>query len=90
MTCETRDLRPFTDPDAEVYRLDLASSGDAGRLAIIQEKFRREEIAGSCRIFVMTDDIAVVRWKDEFVLTITDPRTRAAMGWPPLSSPEAE
>ncbi len=89
MASESFDLRPFTDPDAEVYRLDLASSGDADRLATIQEKFRREERSGACRILVMTDDIAVIRWKDEFVLTITDPKTRAAMGWPPLSPQDA-
>ena len=66
------DLDAYEDPDVQAVRLDLASGGDEGKLAAIQAELRREEARGWCNILLMTDNLAVVRWHDEFVLTLTD------------------
>lgn len=66
------DLDAFTDPHAKVLLLDQASGGDADMLAAIQAELRREETRGWCQIIYMTDDLAVVRWLDQFVLTLED------------------
>lgn len=66
------DLGVYADPDAQVILLDRASGRDAGVLAAIQAELRREQDCGWCRILHMSDEIAVVRWFDQFILTITD------------------
>lgn len=64
------DLSSFADPDAEVIRLDAACGGDAILLTAIKEEIRREEAKGWCHVIHMTDDVAVIRWLDQFVLTL--------------------
>lgn len=71
-TLETINLSEFADPAFEAIRISRASGGDRDRLAAIKNELRREEDRGWCRIHLMTDDLAVVEWFDQFVLTIRD------------------
>ena len=66
------DLDAFSDPAARVIMLDSASKGDPDLLAAIKIEIEREQERGWCQILHMTDAIAVVRWLDQFVLTLED------------------
>jgi hypothetical protein len=66
------DLESFADPDAQVILLPKASGGSLDVLVAIQEELRRVEGRGWCSILHMTNEIAVVRWYDQFVLNVTD------------------
>lgn len=69
---EQIDLSQYADPNVEAIKLYEAARGDARRLAAIVAELQREEQRGWCNILLMTDDIAVVRWIDDFVITIKD------------------
>lgn len=70
-TCalEAINLSAYADPSIEGIMLRAASQGDDQRLSAIKDELRREEGRGWCQILLMTDDLAVVRWHDQFVLT---------------------
>lgn len=69
---ETINLSNYADPNVEGILLQAAAQGNNDRLCAIKDELRREEGRGWCQILLMTDDIAVVRWHDQFVLTFTD------------------
>jgi hypothetical protein len=69
---ETINLSEFADPSFEVIRLTKAARGEVDRLERIKAEIRREEGRGWCRIYLMNDEIAVIEWFDQFVLTIVD------------------
>lgn len=69
---EEIDLSAFADQRVEGIRLLDAARGDPDRLAAIQSELRRESERGWCTILLMTDELAVVRWEDSFVLSVTD------------------
>lgn len=77
---ETIDLSDYADPSIEGIRLRAACRGDARRLGAIKAELRREEERGWCKIHLMTDDLAVVEWVDQFVLQITDTALAAPLG----------
>jgi len=69
---EEIDLSDFADPLIEGIRLTDAAQGSPSRLLAIQSELWRESERGWCTILLMTDDLAVVRWNDEFALSVTD------------------
>ncbi len=71
-TLEAINLSAYADPSIEGILLRAASRGDGQRLSAIKDELRREEGRGWCQILLMTDDLAVVRWHDQFVLTLND------------------
>lgn len=72
-TFEDIDLSAYADPNVEAILIRAASRGDDARLAAIKAELRREENRRWCDILMMTDDLAVVRWHDDFVLTLKEP-----------------
>lgn len=77
---ETLDLSDYADPSIEGIRLRAACRGDDRRLEAIKAELRREEGRGWCKIHMMTDDLAVVEWIDQFVLQITDTSLVSPLG----------
>lgn len=69
---EAINLSQFADPDVEAILIRIAAAGSDARLAAIKDELRREERRGWCSIILMDDDLAVVRWHDQFVLTLNE------------------
>lgn len=74
------DLSDFADPNIEGIRLDRAAGGDPIKLATFKAELHRKQSMGWCRIIHMDDDIAVIAWADEFVITITDTSIATPVG----------
>ncbi len=79
-TLEAINLSAYADPNIEGILLHAASRGDGQRLSAIKDELRREEGRGWCQILLMTDDLAVVRWHDQFVLTFNESAPAATDG----------
>lgn len=74
------DLTPYIDQDALVIHLSQACEGILARLSAIQDELRRQERKGWCQIILMTDDLAVIKWHDQFVLTVLDDTLASGAG----------
>lgn len=81
LSCEIEviNLSNYADPNIEGIMLQMAAQGDTSRLTAIKDELRREEGRGWCQILLMTDDLAVVRWHDQFVLTLNETSILAAI-----------
>lgn len=67
------DLSAYVDPSVEAILLQAACGGDPDRLTEIKAELSREQNRGWCQILMMNDELAVVRWHDQFVLTLKEP-----------------
>ena len=72
LNMQTIDLSAYADPMVEGIQLRAASRGDSALLEAIKAELHREQDRGWCRILLMSDELAVVQWIDQFVLTIKD------------------
>ena len=61
----------YVDPNVEGILIAEAANGDPDKLAAYKHALREEERRGWCKVLLMDDEIAVVRWFDQFVLTVT-------------------
>ena len=69
---ENINLSAYADPNVEAIMLNAAARGNDVRLHAIKVELQLEQLWGWCYILMMDDDIAIVRWVDQFVLTIKD------------------
>jgi len=74
------DLSNYIDPHVEAIMLQVAAAGDAEKVAAFKAELRREEARGWCKILMINDDVAVIRWHDQFVITIADKNLSNATG----------
>ena len=73
------DLSDYVDHNVEAILLSVAAAGDPEKIAAYKAELSREEQNGWCEILLLRDDLAVVRWHDQFVLTFTDPSLAKCM-----------
>lgn len=74
------DLSDYADPNIEGIRISAAAAGDPLKLAAYKAELSRKQNLGWCKIIHMDDDLAVVAWADEFVITLTDASIATPMG----------
>ena len=58
------------------------ADGDALKIAAFHAELEAEQAAGWCTILYMDDCLAVVQWKDEFVLTLNEEHPMVAPALP--------
>ena len=74
------NLSDYVDHNVEAILLSAAAAGDPAKIEAYKAELSREEQCGWCEILLMRDDLAVVRWHDQFVLTLTAPSLATVMG----------
>jgi hypothetical protein len=66
------DVREFVDPNIQGIQIWRFAGDDPGKIATFQAELLAEQVGGWCKILFMDDQLAIVQWLEEFVLTLNE------------------
>ena len=74
------DINDFVEPHIQGFQIWRYAGDDPAKVAQFHAELTAEEDAGWCTILYMDERLAVVQWREEFILTLNPDHPLVALG----------